>query len=114
MARASLTAQAASVSGLTPALTAVTADGDVFDAGRVLLYVLNEGDDDLDVTIPTPFTAAGQAVADVEGTVVAGAFKLFGPFPRSAFGQAYGTTDAGRVYVDYSTTTDVARGLISV
>lgn len=115
MARVLITAQVSSPDGLAPALTAPTADGDKFDAGRVLLYVDNTaGDEEVDVTVTTPATFAGRAVADAGGTVAAGAFELFGPFPRALFARPDSGSDAGLVYVDYSAVTDVVRGLISV
>lgn len=113
MARVALTAQTVTPSGLTVSLTTPTADGDVFDAGRVVLYVQNDGEDSVTVTVPTPATVRGLAVDDAGGTVAAGAFRLFGPFPKSTYGQTSGA-DTARVHVDYSEVTDVTRGLIAL
>lgn len=114
MARADLTAQQVTTAGLNPSFAAAVADGDVFDAGRVALWVENGSASTVTITIPTPTTVNGLAVAEAGGTVPAGGFRLFGPFPRSVFGQPVGDADAGRVHVDYSAVTDVTRALITI
>lgn len=115
MARVLVAAQTASPDGVALTLTAPTADGDKFEAGRVLLYVDNtEGDEAVVVTVTTPATFQGRTVADAGGTVASGAFELFGPFPRALFARPDTGSDAGLVYVDYDQVTDVTRGLIAV
>jgi hypothetical protein len=114
MARADLTAQQVTTAGLNPSFVAAVADGDVFDAGRVALWVENGSASTVTITIPTPTTVSGLAVAEAGGTVPAGGFRLFGPFPRSVFGQPVGDADAGRVHVNYSAVTDVTRALITI
>lgn len=114
MARADISAQQVVVGGLNPSFSAAVADGDVFDAGRVALWVENGSGSPITVTIPTPATVSGLAVAEAGGSVPAGGFRLFGPFPRSVFGQPVGDADAGRVHVDYSAVTDVTRALITI
>lgn len=115
MARTSVTAQTITTGGVAPSLTAPTGEGDTFTAGRVLLYVKNADDDTaVTVTIPTPATVGGLAITDAGGSVPFGTFKLFGPFPRSLFGQPEGDADAGKVHVDYSTTTGITRALITI
>lgn len=114
MARTSLTPQQATTAGLNPNLTAPTPDGDVFDAGRVLLWVANGDDQPVTVTAVTPTTTGGQAVADAGGSVPAGQLRLFGPFPRYLFGQPFGAADEGRIYVNYSSIDSVTRGLIKL
>lgn len=113
MARVSLTVQTVVPAGLAPSLTAPTADGDVFDAGRVVLFVQNDSEDDITVTVPTPVTVRGLPVGDAGGTVPAGAFQLFGPFPKSTYGQLSGA-DLARVHADYSAVADVTRGLLAI
>jgi hypothetical protein len=114
MARAELTPQQVTVAGLNPSFAAAVEDGDVFDPGAVLLWVENASASPVTVTVPTPLTVGGLAVAEAGGSVPAGEFRLFGPFPRSVFGQAVGETDEGKVYVDYSDVTSVTRALIKL
>lgn len=114
MARAALTPQAVVPGGLAVNLTGATADGDSFAAGRVMLYVLNGDDQPIVVTAVTPVTVQSLAVQDAGGSVPAGSFRLFGPFPRSVYGQPYGEADEGKVYVNYSSVDSVTRALISI
>lgn len=112
MARVEITAQDVTVAGLAPTLTAPTADGDRFDAGRVMLYVANGDDTNMTVTAVTPGTVVGLSITDAAVLVPAGQFRLIGPFPRHAFGRSMGQDNAGQVYVDYSAVDSVTRGLI--
>lgn len=115
MARALLTPQKIVDSGLTVNDTEPPADGDTFvPAGGLALYVSNEDVADITVTIPTPATYEGKAIADAGGPVPAGTWRLFGPFPRALFGQPIGDPDAGRVHVNYSAVANVTRALISL
>lgn len=114
MARVPLTPQQVTTAGLNPTLTTPTPDGDVFSAGRVALWVANGDDEPIVVTAITPSTTGGQAIADAGGTVPAGQMRLFGPFPRYLYGQPFGATDEGRVYVNYSAINSVTRGLIKL
>lgn len=113
MARADLTTQPIVRTGLVPTTVAVTADGAVFDAERTALYVVNGSEAATTVTVTATAAQDGLDVEDLTVSVAAGATALIGPFPRRTFGQVSGT-DAGRVYVDYSPTTDIAHAVVTL
>lgn len=113
MARRSLTTGQIARGGLAVAPVNVTVDGDVIDAGNTILIVENSGVAAATVTVLATATQDGLDVEDQVTTVAAGATALLGPWPVRTFGQPSGANesgadDAGRVYVNYSTTTDLA------
>jgi hypothetical protein len=117
MARQSQTTQQITRDGLVPALIAVTADGDVIDAGQVALMVTNGGASPINVTVAATASQDGLDVEDLVVSVDDGDTALIGPFPVRTFGQPAGAdesegNDAGRVYVDYSATTSVTAGVV--
>lgn len=114
MAREDVTTQPITRAGLAPEQTAPTVDGDVIDVGRTALYVTNVGASAHDVTVRTPPTQDGLALAELVVSVAAGATVLIGPFPARTFGQPVGSVDAGRAYVDYETPADCARAVVSL
>lgn len=114
MARVSLTPQQVTTAGLNPVLTTPTPDGDVFDAGRVAVWVANGDDQPVTVTAVTPGNVGGQAIADAGVSIPAGQMRLIGPFPRYLYGQGFGATDEGRVYLNYSSIDSVTRGLVKL
>jgi hypothetical protein len=114
MARTNVTTQKVVKTGLAPVLTAPTADGDVIDCGRVILRVDNNGAAAVTVTVQTPVQVRGLAVAELIVSVPAGGTRYIGPLEPSLFGQPSGSPDAGRAYVDYSSVTDVARGVLGL
>ncbi|MFD4196621.1 hypothetical protein [Amycolatopsis thermoflava] len=114
MARTSVTTQPIVQTGLTPVMTEPTADGDVIDTGRVALMVTNGSGSSINVTVESPVTVDGLAVAELVVAVPAGATKFIGPFRQSTFGRPVGDPDAGRAYVNYSAQTDVDRAVISL
>ena len=113
MARTSVVTQAMALAGLAPVLTAPTADGDVVDVGRNFLMVENIGAGAVTVTIQTPVSVEGLALADRIVSVPAGATRLI-PITMPAYRQPVGTADAGRAYIDYSVPADITRGVISL
>ena len=112
--RVSVTTQPIVKTGLTPALTAPTADGDVIDTGRVFLRVDNGGGASITVTVQTPVQVDGLDLSELIVTVPASGTKLIGPLSPSTFGRLVGTADAGRAYVDYSSVTSVTRGVFAL
>jgi len=98
MARDSVTTQKITRTGVIPALTAISANNDVIDAGAVILEVSNGGGSSINVTVVA---------------VAAGATKRIGPFPPATFARTV-APDIGRVYVDYSATTSVTRAVVSL
>jgi len=115
MARASVTTQTISRTGLTPVMTGPTLDGDIIDSGAVQLHVLNSSGAPITVTVQSPVTVDGLAVEDQEITVAAGALKIAGPWPARTFRQdADAVVGPGRVLVDYSSVTSVTRAVVSL
>lgn len=113
MARRSLTTAAIERGGLVVDPVAVTVDGDVIDAGNTVLILANTGVAAATATVISTATQDGLAVADQVVNIPAGETVLTGPWPVRTFGQPdgaieSGADDAGRVYVDYSTTTSLA------
>lgn len=114
MARQSPAVQRITLPGLAPALTAPNSDGDILPAGQVALWVKNGAGAPITVTVQTPGTVAGLAIADATVSVPAAGERMLGPFPTSVFAQP---ADAGvgalGVLVDYSSVTSVTRAVLS-
>lgn len=113
MARRSLTTGPITRAGRAVAPVAVTVDGDVIDANNTILLVDNSGASPATVTVLATATQDGLDVEDQVISVAAGTTLLMGPWPMRTFGQLSGAIESGaddtdRVYVDYSTTTDLA------
>lgn len=88
--------------GVAPGNTAANAtDFNMFDAGsNVVLLARNSGASARTVTITTPATVSGLAVADIGPvSIPAGEERIFGPFPANIWAQPSGA-DTGKVYVD--------------
>jgi hypothetical protein len=113
MARDSVTTQKITRAGVTPTLTAITANNDVIDAGAVILEVSNGGGSSINVTVNSPLTCDGLTVGPLVVAVAAGATKRIGPFPPATFARTI-APDVGRVYVDYSAITSVTRAVVSL
>lgn len=101
MARTTLDVQTLSRDGIDPSYEAANADGEeVANSGRMFIHVQNGGGGSITVTIQTPGTVDGLAVADREVSIGAGNDKMIGPFPPATYNQDPGETDT--VYVDFS------------
>lgn len=111
MARGTLTVQECSLSGITPSYTAASADGDKFtNDGYVMLHVKNgNGAATRTVTVVTPATKGGLAIADAQVTVAISGEKMIGPFRADLFNQTDGT-----VHVDYDDEADVTIAAVKV
>ncbi|MFI6160392.1 hypothetical protein ACIA59_10630 [Micromonospora haikouensis] len=114
MARASVTTQQVTRTGLNPALTAPPADGDIVDCGRVALMVTNGSGSPITVTVEATAAQDGLDVADLVVSVPASGTRLIGPLPARTFGQPYDSADAGRAFVDYSAVASVTRAVITI
>jgi hypothetical protein len=104
MARTALTVNTIITSGLAdPSATTGTADGHMAtNDGNVFLEFNNANASSRIVTIQTPVTVSGFAVADQTITVPGSASRFkAGPFSMGLFNQLSGTTDAGKIYIDY-------------
>lgn len=110
LTRTSLTVTEITSDGVTDTLSAANADGHKFyNDGKTFLEVSNGSGGTITVTIVTPITYLGLAVADKTVAISNGATKFIGPFRPSLYNYTTGT-DKGMVYVNYSavTTTTVA------
>ena len=74
------------------------------DGKMILLLENTNGSNSATVTIATPKTVNGLAVADNAITLAANQIKIAGPFPPELYNQAAGDTDAGCVRWTYSGT----------
>lgn len=113
MARTVLTTQQIVRTGLVPTLVTPDASGAVLPAGN-LLMVKNGSGSSINVTIETPETRAGLAVADEVVAVAAGVTALIGNFPPSTFVRPSSVADPGTVYVDFSAVTTVTVAALAV
>lgn len=109
MARTILVAQPATDAGLTPAYTAAdAANGMTYRlVPHRALHVKNGGGSSITVTIITPLTVNGLAVADRTVTVAAGGETVISLGVDNAYQQADGTA-----YVDFSSATSVTVAVI--
>ncbi|MEU0467212.1 hypothetical protein ABZ215_24695 [Amycolatopsis sp. NPDC006131] len=114
MARTSVATQQIVKTGLAPALTAPVADGDIIDTGLVFLQVTNGGGSPVTVTVQATVEVDGLDLEDLVVSVPAAGTRLIGPLSSSTFGRPNGTADAKRAYVDYSSVTDVTRGVFKL
>ena len=113
MARTNVVTQNMALTGLAPALTEPTADGDVVDVGRTFLMAVNTGGGAVTVTVQTPGGVEDLALADRVVSVPAGATRLI-PLTMPAYRQPVGDANAGRAFVNYSVPADIDRGVISL
>jgi hypothetical protein len=105
MARTQLTPQIPTDAGITLSFTAANVDGHWVLPGD-LVYVKNGGASPINVTLPTPVTVDGKAVADTVIAVANASEKIIGDIDGDVYGVLSGA-DAGRVYVDFSAVTSV-------
>lgn len=108
MARTALAPQTIAATGLEMTYAAANVDGHsiVNPDDRTFLHVKNGGGVDRTVTIQTPGTQDGLAVADRAITVTAGEERMIGPFRPRLYNQTSGA-DAGKVFVDFDAVTSV-------
>lgn len=89
MADVNLTTQEITRAGITPAYTAITATTDTYkflNDGDTYLHFKKTGAGASTVTIVTPRTVEGLAVADLTLSVPAtSGDKMVGPFPRDSY-----------------------------
>lgn len=104
---ATLTAQRLSVAGTAPTYSAAAAGGDTAPVGSgLILHVVNGSAAAITVTIPTPGSIDGLAIADAALSVPAGD-SGFIPLSR-----VYRNPVTGRAAVSYSATTTVEVAVI--
>lgn len=98
MARSTLNYQQIARTGLDPTLAAANVDGNQFaNDGRMFLRVVNGSGAPINVTIQTPGTVEGLAIAERVVSVTNGETRDIGPFAPNIYNQS-----DGMVYVDYA------------
>lgn len=101
MARQELTVQVLSSAGIVPAWSTPTVDGFLIsNDGDTHIHVKNANAGTVTVTIITPSTFDGLAVADRSVTILTGVEKEF-VFPIG-YNQPDSVADAGKIYMDFS------------
>lgn len=111
MARLTPATQKIVATGVTPAMSAPNADGDVIEAGAVALVVTNGSGAPINVTVQTPATQSGLNVEELIVAVPAAGTKWIGPFPKHTYGRQ-ADPDKGKVYVNYSAQASVTRAVV--
>lgn len=112
MARTDLSVQQMSQSGITPSYTAAIADGHMFYNGEAtFIHIKNTGTEKT-LTIQTPGSVDGLAIADRTVTIPATTGdKMIGPFRAGVYNQISGA-DKGKIYIDYSSETAVTVAIL--
>jgi hypothetical protein len=106
-----LTSQQITRAGLTPSLAAVGGSGDEFHPGdNVFLRVDNGSGGSINVTVVTPKTVRGQAIADLVVAVPAAGSKLIGPLPK----EDYANPADGKGDISYSATTSLTIAVLEL
>lgn len=111
MARVAHNTQDIPFAGLAVAMTAPTADGDIVDAGSVMLVVNNGAGASMNVTILNPSTQEGLAVGNRVVAVAAGTTKHI-PITRQFKQPADAVVGPNQALVDYSSVASVTRAVI--
>ena len=87
-----LTVQSVSRTGLEATYASCAAGGDTFvNSGYELIHIKNGHSGAQTVTVVTPATSYGLAIADVAVEVTAGEERFIGPFPPAVFNGASDT-----------------------
>jgi hypothetical protein len=103
MARTNLTVTVVNDDGVVlPAAVAGTVDGHMFaNDGRTILQLTNGGVAPRTITLVTPGTVEGLAIADKTVVVANGQTLYVGRLERSLYNQPQGATDEGKVYLNF-------------
>lgn len=102
---ATLTNQPVVRGGLAPSYAAAAGGGDKFRPNEnVLLHVKNGSGGAITVTVVTPGTVGGEAIADRAVSVPAGGERMIGPFPERLFAN---NSDSGLASITYSAVTSL-------
>ena len=101
---ATVTAEAMAYTGLVATYNEANASDQVKAGGNVFLHVKNADDAPTTVTLTTPGTVAGLAIADPATTVAAGTEAFIGPLDVAQFADS---SDSNLVTVSFSNITSV-------
>jgi hypothetical protein len=114
MPRTSPTTQAVNAVGATLTMGTPDALGDIVEVGdAIMLIVRNGSGSSINVTLQTPATYEGLAVAENVQAVAAGAIAAF-RLPARLYGRPGSGADPGKAYVDYSAVATVTRAVVSL
>ncbi|KOG21999.1 hypothetical protein [Streptomyces viridochromogenes] len=106
---AALSAQRLAVAGAAPSYSAAAAGGDTAPVGKgLVLHVVNGSGSAVTVTVVTPGTIDGLAVADAALSVPAGASGFI------PLGNVYRNPSTNRAAVTYSATTTVSVAVLQL
>ena len=106
-----LTPQQISIAGIAPTYAAAAGGGDtIAPDDRTFLHVKNGSGASITVTVVTPGTVGGLAIADLSVAVAAGADRMVGPLTAALFADP--TT--GLVPVTYSGVTSLTVAALRV
>lgn len=96
--------------GVDLAGVAAAGGGDSFpNTGAEVLVIKNGGGSGITLTVVTPVTVDGLAVADLTATIAAGATAMVGPFPPGTYSDG-----SGNVNLTYSAVTTVTVSVVKV
>ena len=102
MARVALSQEPIVIAGLEPTQTALIADGHSFPNDGIRTHIrINNGATAFTLTVITPMTVEGLAVADKTYSIGANEIHEIGPFDPKLYNNA-----DGLVFIDYSDVTD--------
>lgn len=108
---AAIATQTVNLAGLNAAYSAAAAGGDtIVPTNNTFLHVKNASAGALTVTIVTPGTVSGQAVADVAVSVPAAGERWIGPLPGSLFARPVD----GRADITYSGVTSLTLAVLEL
>ena len=111
MARSTPPTQSIIADGLAPVMNAPNVDGDIAECGGgCFMTVLNGSGAPITVTVQTPDTFQGLAIADRVITVAAGASKDI-PLPQYYRQPLDAVTGPGKALVDFSAVASVTRAV---
>lgn len=103
MARETITPSQLVSGGVAFSPVAVQTDGNAFpNTGNQLFYIKNGNGSTIVVTIQTPLTIAGIALAEVTKSLLTTEEWVFGTFPTHIFNQSN-----GEVWIDYDISASV-------
>lgn len=106
---ATLVVQTTTRAGLEPVYIAADAEGDDFvNSGKEFIHIKNGDSSFHTVTIITPSTVDGLAVADRAVTIPVGEERIIGPFPAAVY------NEAGSTSLTYDAVTSLTLGLFKV
>jgi len=105
---ATLTVQTISRSGLEPSYSSCAGGGDEFaNSGDEFIHIKNGHSSTQTVTIETPATVDGLAVADREVAIPATSERLIGPFPSNTYNDS-----GGLVQLTYDSVTSLTIAIL--